>query len=75
MQVSGVINQLVKFSKIIKPYLGIKYAHNQLLDKLTGISGGVIFIAAEQGPASKAMCLIFFLYHFVCFFLSRAFTQ
>ena len=60
MQVSDVINQLVKFAKIIRPYLGIKYAHNQLLEKLTGISRGVIFIVAEQGPASKAVCLILF---------------
>ena len=67
MQVSGVINQSVKFVKVIRPYLGIKYAHNQLLEKLTGISRGVMFIAAEYGPASKAMCLIFsfiFLYVF-----------
>ncbi|KAK9199532.1 hypothetical protein WN944_014723 [Citrus x changshan-huyou] len=55
MQVNGVINQLVKFCKIIRLYLGIKYAHNQLLEKLTGINRGLIFIAAEQGPASKAV--------------------
>ncbi|KAK9200060.1 hypothetical protein WN944_015255 [Citrus x changshan-huyou] len=63
--VSGVINQIVKFGKIIRPYLGIKYAHNQLLEKLMGISRGVIFIAAEQSSASKAIYLIFFLYLFV----------
>ncbi|KAH9725498.1 protease Do-like 1 [Citrus sinensis] len=50
--VSGIVDQLVKFGKIIRPYLGI--AHDQLLEKLMGISGGVIFIAVEEGPAGKA---------------------
>ncbi|KAK9204604.1 hypothetical protein WN943_014866 [Citrus x changshan-huyou] len=52
--VSGVINQLVKFGKIIRLYLGIKYAHNQLLEKLTGTNRGLIFIAVDTGSCVQS---------------------
>ncbi|KAH9781622.1 protease Do-like 1 [Citrus sinensis] len=51
--VSSIVDQLVKFGKIIRPYLGIKYVENQLLENHLGVSG-VLFLASENGPAGKA---------------------
>lgn len=60
IQVNGIVDQLVKFGKVTRPILGIKFAPDQSVEQL-GVSGVLILDAPPNGPAGKAVCLISFL--------------
>ncbi|KAF6157377.1 hypothetical protein GIB67_004315 [Kingdonia uniflora] len=51
--VSGIVDQLVKFGKVTRPILGIKFAPDQSVEQL-GVSGVLVLDAAPDGPAGKA---------------------
>ncbi|KAK2661783.1 hypothetical protein Ddye_000357 [Dipteronia dyeriana] len=51
--VSGIVDQLVKFGKVTRPILGIKFAPDQSVEQL-GVSGVLILDAPANGPAGKA---------------------
>ncbi|KAK4417769.1 Protease Do-like 1, chloroplastic [Sesamum alatum] len=51
--VSGIVDQLVKFGKVTRPILGIKFAPDQMVEKL-GVSGVLVLDAPPDGPAGKA---------------------
>ncbi|CAA0833757.1 Protease Do-like 1- chloroplastic [Striga hermonthica] len=51
--VSGIVDQLVKFGKVTRPILGIKFAPDQSVEQL-GVSGVLILDAPLNGPAGKA---------------------
>ncbi|KAL0377427.1 UNVERIFIED_CONTAM: Protease Do-like 1, chloroplastic [Sesamum radiatum] len=51
--VSGIVDQLVKFGKVTRPILGIKFAPDQVVEKL-GVSGVLVLDAPPNGPAGKA---------------------
>ncbi|KAK6128337.1 hypothetical protein DH2020_037924 [Rehmannia glutinosa] len=51
--VSGIVDQLVKFGKVTRPILGIKFAPDQSVEQL-GVSGVLILDAPSNGPAGKA---------------------
>ncbi|RVW64066.1 Protease Do-like 1, chloroplastic [Vitis vinifera] len=50
--VSGIVDQLVRFGKVTRPILGIKFAPDQSVEQL-GVSGVLVYAHAD-GPASKA---------------------
>lgn len=54
MQVSGIVDQLVKFGKVTRPVLGIKFAPDQSVEQL-GVSGVLVLDAPLNGPAGKAV--------------------
>ncbi|CAN1320556.1 Protease Do-like 1, chloroplastic, partial [Linum perenne] len=54
--VSGIVDQLVKFGKVTRPILGIKFAPDQSVEQL-GVSGVLVLDAPANGPAGKAVCL------------------
>ncbi|XP_077213528.1 protease Do-like 1, chloroplastic isoform X2 [Tasmannia lanceolata] len=51
--VSGIVDQLVKFGKVTRPILGIKFAPDQSMEQL-GVSGVLVLDAPAKGPAGKA---------------------
>ncbi|EEF37659.1 protease Do-like 1, chloroplastic [Ricinus communis] len=51
--VSGIVEQLVKFGKVTRPILGIKFAPDQSVEQL-GVSGVLVLDAPASGPAGKA---------------------
>ncbi|KAI3452429.1 hypothetical protein Pfo_009094 [Paulownia fortunei] len=51
--VSGIVDQLVKFGKVTRPILGIKFAPDQSVQQL-GVSGVLVLDAPSNGPAGKA---------------------
>ncbi|OAY25748.1 hypothetical protein MANES_17G116900v8 [Manihot esculenta] len=51
--VSGIVEQLVKFGKVTRPILGIKFAPDQSVEQL-GVSGVLVLDAPLDGPAGKA---------------------
>nr|GMD56207.1 protease Do-like 1, chloroplastic [Ipomoea batatas]GMD56211.1 protease Do-like 1, chloroplastic [Ipomoea batatas] len=51
--VSGIVDQLVKFGKVTRPVLGIKFAPDQSVEQL-GVSGVLVLDAPPNGPAGKA---------------------
>ncbi|OIW06667.1 hypothetical protein TanjilG_04061 [Lupinus angustifolius] len=51
--VSGIVDQLVKFGKVTRPILGIKFAPDQSVEQL-GVSGVLVLDAPPSGPAGKA---------------------
>lgn len=55
VQVSGIVDQLVKFGKVTRPILGIKFAPDQSVEQL-GVSGVLVLDAPAKGPAGKAVC-------------------
>ena len=57
VQVSSIVDQLVKFGKVTGPILGIKFAPDQSVEQL-GVSGVLVLDAPPNGPAGKAVCPI-----------------
>ncbi|KAG8384828.1 hypothetical protein BUALT_Bualt04G0158900 [Buddleja alternifolia] len=51
--VGGIVDQLVKFGKVTRPILGIKFAPDQSVEQL-GVSGVLVLDAPTNGPAGKA---------------------
>nr|CAD1823948.1 unnamed protein product [Ananas comosus var. bracteatus] len=51
--VNGIVEQLVKFGKVTRPILGIKFAPDQSVEQL-GVSGVLVLDAPPNGPAGKA---------------------
>jgi len=53
-QVGGIVDQLIKFGKVTRPILGIKFAPDQSVEQL-GLSGVLVLDAPPNGPAGKAV--------------------
>jgi S1-C subfamily serine protease len=53
VQVSGIVEQIVKFGKVTRPVLGISFAPDQSVEQL-GVSGVLVLDAPARGPAGKA---------------------
>ncbi|CAI9758597.1 unnamed protein product [Fraxinus pennsylvanica] len=51
--VGGIVDQLVRFGKVTRPILGIKFAPDQSMEQL-GVSGVLVLDAPPNGPAGKA---------------------
>lgn len=51
--VGGIVDQLVRFGKVTRPILGIKFAPDQSTEQL-GVSGVLVLDAPPSGPAGKA---------------------
>lgn len=51
--VAGIVDQIVKFGKVTRPILGIKFAPDQSVEQL-GVSGVLVLDAPPSGPAGKA---------------------
>lgn len=51
--VSSIVDQLVKYGKITRPVLGIRFAPDQSVEQL-GVTGVLVLDAAPDGPAGKA---------------------
>lgn len=51
--VGGIVDQLVKFGKITRPILGIKFAPDQSVEQL-GVTGVLVLDAPADGPAGKS---------------------
>ncbi|KAG7985608.1 hypothetical protein I3843_03G035100 [Carya illinoinensis] len=51
--VGGIVDQLVRFGKVTRPILGIKFAPDQSVEQL-GLSGVLVLDAPMNGPAGKA---------------------
>ncbi|XP_042387268.1 protease Do-like 1, chloroplastic [Zingiber officinale] len=51
--VSGIVEQIVKFGRVTRPILGIKFAPDQSVEQL-GVSGVLVLDAPPNGPAGKA---------------------
>ncbi|XP_021716997.1 protease Do-like 1, chloroplastic [Chenopodium quinoa] len=51
--VGGIVDQLVKYGKVTRPILGIKFAPDQSVEQL-GVSGVLVLDAPPEGPAGKA---------------------
>ncbi|CAI9111042.1 OLC1v1011175C1 [Oldenlandia corymbosa var. corymbosa] len=51
--VSGIVDQIVRFGKVTRPILGIKFAPDQSVEQL-GVSGVLVLDAPPDGPAGKA---------------------
>ncbi|KAK9925301.1 hypothetical protein M0R45_033629 [Rubus argutus] len=51
--VNGIVDQLVRFGKVTRPILGIKFAPDQSVEQL-GVSGVLVLDAPPNGPAGKA---------------------
>lgn len=60
IQVNGIVDQLVRFGKVTRPILGIKFAPDQSVEQL-GVSGVLVLDAPANGPAGKA---VYFLHLF-----------
>lgn len=48
----------MRFGKVTRPILGIKFAPDQSVEQL-GVSGVLVLDAPANGPAGKAVILIF----------------
>jgi S1-C subfamily serine protease len=48
------VDQLVRFGKVTRPILGIKFAPDQSVEQL-GVSGVLVLDAPANGPAGKAV--------------------
>lgn len=64
VQVGGIVDQLVKFGKVTRPVLGIKFAPDQSVEQL-GVSGVLVLDAPANGPAGKAVCIFLNLSFFL----------
>lgn len=53
----------MKFGKVTRPILGIKFAPDQSVEQL-GVSGVLVLDAPATGPAGKAVSLLFIYYLF-----------
>uniref|UniRef100_A0A804Q3T0 PDZ domain-containing protein n=1 Tax=Zea mays TaxID=4577 RepID=A0A804Q3T0_MAIZE len=51
--VGGIVDQLIKFGRVTRPILGIKFAPDQSVEQL-GLSGVLVLDAPPNGPAGKA---------------------
>ena len=51
---SGIVDQLVRYGKVTRPILGIKFAPDQSVEQL-GVSGVLVLDAPANGPAGKAV--------------------
>ncbi|KAF8726737.1 hypothetical protein HU200_019207 [Digitaria exilis] len=51
--VGGIVDQLIKYGKVTRPILGIKFAPDQSVEQL-GLSGVLVLDAPPNGPAGKA---------------------
>ncbi|CAH9083418.1 unnamed protein product [Cuscuta europaea] len=51
--VSGIVDQLVRYGKVTRPILGVKFAPDQSVEQL-GVSGVLVLDAPPNGPAGKA---------------------
>ncbi|KAA8548104.1 hypothetical protein F0562_004635 [Nyssa sinensis] len=51
--VGGIVDQLVRFGKVTRPILGIKFAPDQSVEQI-GLSGVLVLDAPANGPAGKA---------------------
>ncbi|KAJ7970842.1 Protease Do-like chloroplastic-like [Quillaja saponaria] len=51
--VGGIVDQLVRFGKVTRPILGIKFAPDQSVEQL-GVSGVLVLDAPANSPAGKA---------------------
>lgn len=51
--VSSIVDQLVKYGKITRPVLGIRFAPDQSVEQL-GVTGVLVLDASPDGPAGKA---------------------
>lgn len=51
--VSSIVDQLVKYGKITRPVLGIRFAPDQSVEQL-GVTGVLVLDASPDGPADKA---------------------
>ncbi|XP_062151371.1 protease Do-like 1, chloroplastic [Alnus glutinosa] len=51
--VGGIVDQIVRFGKVTRPILGIKFAPDQSVEQL-GLSGVLVLDAPANGPAGKA---------------------
>lgn len=51
--VSGIVDQLVRFGKVTRPILGIRFAPDQSVEQI-GLSGVLVLDAPASGPAGKA---------------------
>lgn len=58
LQVNGIVDQLVRFGKVTRPILGIKFAPDQSVEQL-GVSGVLVLDAPADGPAGKAVYINF----------------
>jgi hypothetical protein len=63
IQVGGIVDQLIKFGKVTRPILGIKFAPDQSVEQL-GLSGVLVLDAPPNGPAGKAVLSIDLIYWF-----------
>lgn len=54
IQVSGIVDQLVRFGKVTRPILGIRFAPDQSVEQI-GLSGVLVLDAPASGPAGKAV--------------------
>ncbi|MBJ7883339.1 2-alkenal reductase, partial [Gelidibacter salicanalis] len=50
--VGGIVDQLIKFGKVTRPILGIKFAPDQSVEQL-GLSGVLVLDAPPNGPAGN----------------------
>lgn len=57
------MDQLIKFGKVTRPILGIKFAPDQSVEQL-GLSGVLVLDAPPNGPAGKAVRILFCLLEF-----------
>lgn len=57
----GIVDQLVRFGKVTRPILGIKFAPDQSVEQL-GVSGVLVLDAPPSGPAGKAVSSSMFPY-------------
>lgn len=46
----------MRFGKVTRPILGIKFAPDQSVEQL-GVSGVLVLDAPANGPAGKAVCM------------------
>jgi len=56
-QVSGIVDQIVKYGKVTRPVLGISFAPEQAVDQL-GVSGVLVLDAPPSGPAGRAVSTV-----------------
>lgn len=52
----------MKFGKVTRPILGIKFAPDQSVEQL-GVSGVLVLDAPSNGPAGKAVCALCCILH------------
>lgn len=67
---SGIVDQLVRFGKVTRPILGIKFAPDQSVEQL-GVSGVLVLDAPANGPAGKAVFSSLFLSAFLFLYSYR----